>query len=76
MASIFQKEREGRIGKLNVKIAVTSEQWESNILQEKCTLGLILSVQVIRLSYLWSRASILKDEILFYWSNAHCGTHM
>lgn len=36
---------EERIGKLNVRTTVTSEQQKSNVLLEKCSLKLILLVQ-------------------------------
>jgi len=45
------------MGKLNVKIIVTSEQRRSNVL---CTSGFVLLVQGIELSYLWSRAPISR----------------
>lgn len=63
------------MGKLNVRITVTSEQQKSNVLLEKCTLELILLVQGIQLSYLWSRTPIPRDEGLLYQSCANCGAH-
>lgn len=67
---------EERMGKLNVRTPVTSEQQKSNMLLEKRTLKLILLVKRIQFSYLWSGAPIPKDDGLLCHSNANCCTYV